>query len=220
MQLTPEESHRIIEGELARLAAQQGARRKRRLKFVWASVGCLGLIGISAAAVFLPRPYLSAEPIARATPYATYTREPTHTPYPTSRPAVELNAAETEYALETAKIAIYYADALDALSRLLSDAGNDPRLTFDNEWQLNVGLKLAVIKLSGSVLRDLEPPRRFSDVHQDLLEGADHLDKAVDLLATGIDNHDASQVYQAGQEMLLGKRAVDRGKSKLEALTR
>jgi len=99
MQLTPEERHRIIERELARVTAKRRARRKARLKYTaWACLGCLALIVVTAVALrFLTGLY----PWGRTTTRATVTAYPTYTPYPTLKLRAALELTATPHATYT-----------------------------------------------------------------------------------------------------------------------
>ena len=246
MQLTPEEIERIIErGVLARVTAQRQAKSARLKHVAWACLGCFGLLVViglaafflsgvyplgqtSAGATATPYPTYTLYPTLTlsdalehtATPYPTHPPLPTHTPHPTSKPTVGFTAAERAYLLKVLSITEPCSDALQALSVLASRAGNDPMLILDDEWLLSTAMALAAIKVSNDELRRLEPPTRFSSVHKNLEEAAEHFDRVVYLFAEGVDELDASRIRLAGQEMRLGGAAVERAKTQLEAFTR
>jgi len=234
MQLTPEERQRIIERELARVTAQRQAKSKTRLKYVvWACLGCFGLlVVIGVAAVLLTVAYPLGQTAVTATatvrPAPTRTRyvpkvvpNPVRSPTPTRTPSpAGFSAAERAYLLKMRSITEPCSEALRAFSLLASLAGNDPVLILDDEWVFGTVMALAAMKVASEEIRGLEPPRRFSSVHKNLEEAAEHLDRAVYLFTKGMDDVDASKIRLAGQEMLLGRAAVERANTQLEAFTR
>ena len=74
------------------------------------------------------------------------------------------------------------------------------------------------MKVAGEEVRELEPPTRFTAVHADLMQAADHYDLVAQYYAEGVDDLDSSKLELATTNMALGSAAIQRATIKLQAL--
>jgi hypothetical protein len=116
-------------------------------------------------------------------------------------------------------IAETYESALLGLATQSTEAGTDPLLIFNDDWLIKTGVYLAGLTLAGESLRELDPPERFHEVHEDMLEAAGYFDLVVKYYAEGVDEVDPDKLNLASTNMLLGAESVSTATDKLVLLT-
>ncbi len=102
-----------------------------------------------------------------------------------------------------------YFSANDRIGQLLGQVSDDPLLLMDDNWKINLAANMAIVKLQGQQFRKLQPPARFSEFHKETVNATNHMDKAIDLLAAGINNLDSNKLDQANHELDLATQSVD-----------
>lgn len=116
----------------------------------------------------------------------------------------KVTALEQLYLDAASKILGNYTTALDTVGEKFTEAGNRPALLFSDRWKLEVAAAFAMISFSSSVLRELSAPPRLHDVHEKLIEIADHYDLAVTYASEGIDELDLDKLSLAAVEIQTG----------------
>jgi hypothetical protein len=124
----------------------------------------------------------------------------------TAQAANALTAADLDYLSKAEEWSSDYNTAIGSLSNLLSEAGDDTSLLFDDNWKAEVVVDLVLMKLtSDEILKYGTPPSKFASIHSDFQVIAREANSAADNIASGIDNFDAD--------------AIDRGTANLETIT-
>jgi hypothetical protein len=136
---------------------------------------------------------------------------------PTSDPS-QPTQDEPNYSAYIVQISLTYAQALNVLSERMNAASDDPQLLFDTTWQNDLLTTAAILKANGEAVRQLQPPGRFSGVHQDLHTAAAHFDQVADLVTGFALDQDLNKLQRATIEMQSGRDATERASQKLEEL--
>jgi hypothetical protein len=150
------------------------------------------------------------------TPEPSKTPSSTNTPEPTSTP--EFTSAEETYKADVVEITAQYADAFTDFSELATAAGEDSSLLADDDWKLEMVVVLVTMRSLNEEVRALDPPGRFADVHDDLLDAVEHYDQFITLFTTGVDTLDVEKINQAGEELLLGNEAIGEATEKIKEI--
>lgn len=210
----------------------EGTRRKRSGCW-WLVIACFAVLACGLAYVAIEAvqqaPAPTAEPTASPTMAPTATPKPTETqartptstakPTPADTATPTVDSLETEYAQEIAALSNAWSSAFAAISTLATDAGDNPVLMFDEDWQGSMARVLVIIQVTDDRIRGLDPPSKFTDVHKDLLSAAGHFDVMIELMILGIDNMDAEALTGATEHMNAGTEFVQKATAKLQALT-
>lgn len=146
-------------------------------------------------------------------PTATVPAKPTAT---TSVVVGKVTALEQLYLDDVAKFLGDYATALSTIGEKFTAAGNRPALMFNDRWKLEVAAAFVMINLSSSGLRELSAPPRLHDVHEKLIEIADHYDLAVTYATEGIDEFDFDKLSMAAVEIQTGVGLLDEANGLLD----
>lgn len=181
------------------------------------------------AATKTPRPTWTRRPadmptrVSTDTPAPTNTSHPTNTPEPTATAvpaaaASSLEADELVYVMALGEIGESYAEAWTKAGKLMAEAGRNLTLIADEDWRIQMALALATIKANNKRVRELNVPPRFAGIQAEMLVAADHYDRAVDLIAEGIDERDGDKMARGTEEIKGGTAAVTRAGQELEAL--
>ena len=152
------------------------------------------------------------------TPKPTKTPVPTNTLEPTD--TSKLTLAEEAYAAKVAKIGSQYSDAFTAFSTLAAAVSEDASLLLDEDWKTKIAFVLVTMQSLNEDVRALDPPERFMDVHNYLLEAAEHYDNFINLFSEGIDELDIDKITKATEEVLLGNEAIGQATEKVYEITK
>ncbi len=125
---------------------------------------------------------------------------------------------EQAYLEEMLNIGTSYSLALTRLGELGEAVSENPYLLLDTEWRAEIFSIIATIKRLNARVRSIDPPDRFAEAHEDLVEAAEHLDKFANLFTEGVENLDADKLSQALAELKLGTAAVERAGEKFEEI--
>jgi len=120
------------------------------------------------------------------------------TPSPsTGLPA--LSSEEQSYASALQDNVNMVANALKELASLMTEfqIGND-------EWTLDVATQLVIIQLAYDEAIQMNPPDSMAHIHYKYIQAMNDFNDATDLIASGIDNLDASMIEQATSKMQSG----------------
>jgi len=170
-----------------------------------------------------PTPFLSPEPTAMSTPMPPPTSASTAmtTPTPTQIPTVvePPSAEEIAYVRQAAAVGMDHTRKSEALISLMSDASRDPSLLTDGLWKLQIAVALGSLELDGKSLQNLRAPRRFQDVHQDLLDASRLTDRAASLIPATVERLRPSTIEEIIAAIHGGRDAMNRAGKKLQDLT-
>jgi hypothetical protein len=194
-----------ITSQLRRLRSAPGQRRPAaqiRVLRGWRAIA----LGVLAIVVTLAALWLRGRPLSLEGDSA-----------PASNPGQSAHD-EPDYSAYIVQISLTYAQALNVLSERMNAASDDAQLLFDTTWQNDLLTTAAILKANGEAVRQLQPPARFSGVHQDLRTAASHFDQVADLVTGFALDQDLSKLEQAAIEMQSGKDATERASQKLEEL--
>jgi type IV secretory pathway VirB10-like protein len=165
-----------------------------------------------------------------ATPEPTDTPRPTSTPKPTDTPetspqtpeagAPEISveeALEAAYLSEVIEVGEALAQASEALSGHLAEAGQDLSLIADENWQSGVLADATAIQAVAAQIDEMEVPSRFQDLHGSLGDAAGHSAAAADLVTNFLDTNNLASLGQAVAESALAAAAA--AQAAIEAAT-
>jgi hypothetical protein len=99
---------------------------------------------------------------------------------------------------------------------LMTNAGNNPSLIYDQEWMIDVAIQLNSLQMSIDKVNSLTAPTGFEDVHNGILKGMDEYQFVVDNLPLAIDNMDADLMNQCVIAMNNGGIHIEEASSLLE----
>jgi hypothetical protein len=169
---------------------------------------CLSLVSVVSPT---PEPTPTATPIPpTATPIP-----PTATPIPpTATPGI--SPQERAYALEIIELLEEHADLSDKISVLQDQASKDPALFSDESWLQDVSITVAAMQRCGQRIRELVPPVRFEEAHQDLVEATRHHDRSNALFMQGVEELNPDKAFQALLELKLANQYMARSTVKLK----
>jgi len=122
------------------------------------------------------------------------------TPSPsTGLPAI--SSEEQSYATAIQDNAYAVANVLEELSFLMTEPeiGND-------EWTLDVATQLVIIQLAYDEAIQMTPPDSMAHIHYKYIQAMNDFNDATDLIASGIDNLDASMIEQATSKIQSGSQ--------------
>ena len=112
---------------------------------------------------------------------------------PSQNVPTTLNSADAgQYLASMSDKAMMIATAMQNLSDLLQN----PKL-FDNNWRIMVASQMAVIRIAYQDMTKLQPPPELNEIHSAAVDAAGDCNKAMDYLASGIDNMDTEALGQA-----------------------
>ncbi len=149
---------------------------------------------------------------------------PTVTPIPPTATSIPPTATpgispqERAYALEIIELLEEYADLSDKISVLQDQASKDTALFSDERWLQDVSIIVAAMQRCGQRIRELVPPVRFEEAHQDLVEATRHHDHANALFMQGVEELNPDKVLQALLELKLANQYMARSNVKLKPL--
>ena len=150
------------------------------------------------------------------TPKPTNTQEPTNTPEAINTPEPKLSQEELGYLAEIIELSSTYETTLVEFSNLFEQAGEDITLMLDDDWRSKMVLCLAILKSNYTIVSEMTPPAKFSDVHADVLKAAECYNTTADLVAEGIDEFDAEKISLASEYLLLGNARIDSAAEKMK----
>jgi len=116
------------------------------------------------------------------------------------------------YAIEIQRKLQPMAEALTTLGELTQAAqiGND-------SWTLQLAAQMAIIKRGHEEISTMEAiPAEMTDVHATMVSATTDLDQAMDHLATGLDNLNATEIEVATALMQSGNTKIDKARQLLE----
>ena len=158
-------------------------------------------------------------PTSTATATATKTPAPTNTPLPTLAPTridyINDPVAKT-YVAGIQDALKLYVDGSSVLNAQFSALSSNTYLLVNNSWKTKIVLGLTELNLFSRGIRKLEPPVYFTEIHNDFLETADHTDRAVDLLVSGIDNLNSDDLAAGANEFQLANASMNSSNKKLD----
>jgi hypothetical protein len=125
--------------------------------------------------------------------------------------------AEADYFVGLADIVSTLATAISAISRLSTEAGNNPVLTLDETWQLETAVVLVQLRSVADEIDALNPPDSVQSIHDDQLQIAEALREFVTLYTTGVDNLDADLIVLATKRMAEINQLANAGSAKISA---
>ena len=111
-----------------------------------------------------------------------------------------------------------YKGGLDGLAAQSSAAGSTPALMLDDEWKSTTAIYLGAIRAANDLVRGLDPPEQFREVHGELLVAAEHFDTMTTLYAEGVDEISAGKLDGAAESLQLGNEAIQRATVLMNAL--
>ena len=171
-----------------------------------------------------------------ATPEPTDTPQPTSTPRPTdtpeSPPPAETSpqtpeaatpgistedALEAAYLSEVIEVGGALAEASEALSGHLAEAGQDLSLITDESWQSGVLADAASIRDIAVQIDDMEVPSRFQGLHGSLVDAAGHSVAAADLVTDFLETNNLANLGKAVAQSALAAAAA--AQAAIEAAT-
>jgi len=180
--------------------------------------------GRPADVVATELPAESTEPPAPTnTPAPTDTSEPISTARPVATAAPTEDAAGESAEMSAFQAAIVeisglYKGGLDGLAAQSSAAGSTPALMLDDEWKSTTAIYLGAIRAANDLVRGLDPPEQFREVHGELLVAAEHFDTMTTLYAEGVDEISAGKLDGAAESLQLGNEAIQRATVLMNAL--
>jgi hypothetical protein len=175
----------------------------------------------ASASLPQPSPTINARATALAIANATYTalavaNEATST----AVAANALTAADQDYLSKAEEWSSDYSTAISSLSDLMSEAGTDTSLLFDDDWKSAVVVDLVLMNLtSDEILQYGTPPSKFASIHSDFRVIAREANSAVDNITSGIDNFDADAIDRGTANLKNITTYANRILGKLQALT-
>lgn len=207
-------------------------KRGRMRTLILALVGVLVVCGVLSVLVSMfsdspatadPAPTVAAvdviptdlpvEPTALPEPTDTPLPIPTDTPVPTVVPTAEVageSAEELAYRLSVISIAGQIEEGLGGIAAQSTAAGETPSLMFDEEWISTTASYLALISVASAQVRELDPPAKFQEVHDELLVTAGHFDTMTTLYAEGVAEVSSEKLGLALESMQLGNESAQR----------
>lgn len=144
-------------------------------------------------------PTITPTPTNTATPTNTLlpTDTPLPTPTPTGAPQPSLSDEERTYLRVALQSGSDIGTALGVIGKLTTA----PKIG-DQAWAFQVAAQIAAVRLSYDEIAKLDPPSNLTEFHQKLLSGVGQCKSAVDNMANGIDNLDASVLQLAASQMV------------------
>lgn len=80
---------------------------------------------------------------------------------------------------------------------------DNPSIIHTKTWQNDVTASLTVLKASLALIPQMNPPFYLADLHSDLLQATDHLNKAIELVNRGLRNESDNDFNLGAQEIKL-----------------
>lgn len=171
-----------------------------------AAVSCCALTLLIV--IIIPGDTLPADAVDPTTepiepPAPTTTPEP---PNPTAEPTISEATAEEAldiilYSEAMAEYADTTATALTNLSELSLQASDDPLLFIDEDWRAEMALWMAMVQVAYEDFVEIEPPDAMAEIHALALDAGKDCNDAMDFLATGLDDLDATAITTASDLM-------------------
>lgn len=129
-------------------------------------------------------------------------------PTPTLTPQFSLE--EQAFMNESVVIADNYSGAFGKISELLTQAGSNSVLIFDETWKIQMATAMVLVQSNNDHVREITPPARFISSWNEMRNAADLYDLAIEALVAGIDNLDAAEFAIVNQRMNEGNAALNR----------
>lgn len=105
------------------------------------------------------------------------------------------------YISEIDTVASLYRSSIQDLADLGQQAADNNLLLLDAAWKENVEGEVESIRLTGEMLRAIQPPAEYAATHASLLEAANHYDAAMDLYEEAMNTLSQEQLDQANAEL-------------------
>lgn len=141
-------------------------------------------------------------------------------PLPSATPTPVPVSDEMSYILEVDTIGRDYILALDWISLTITDVLDNAQLFESTEWKARTTYYIALLRVCGRRLRELKPPSRYEEMHQDFVEASHHYDRVADLLVEYTKGRDLKKHEEAWGETQLGVEAMERALTSFEQLLR
>ena len=182
-------------------------------KFLIASIGILigavciaGVVGDNPA---WPTLATTRTPIPTDQPPIRKSSTPTYQPAPRGS-----SLTENAYVSGMTSHGRNTGNALTELGALMGT----PQLGNDS-WNQSVAVQIAIVRISNQSIAEMQPPARFSAVHNQIVRAFELLDEALQNLAYGIDHRDLQRVDLAHEQMLESSRLLNQATATLLSMT-
>jgi hypothetical protein len=155
---------------------------------------------------------VAPSPVPTAASTAVPTQRPPSTPtVPAADPAV------TAYTTKVATLLVTYVGGFQEISQRFAAAGSNPSLLFDRAWTTAVGTQIGSLQYANTQVRTLRPPACLQETHTAVLEFTVELDRALDLVISGLDNFNGTQLSAGADRILTANRLLNDATKKAEA---
>jgi hypothetical protein len=108
--------------------------------------------------------------------------------------------------------------AMGKFSELNGQAGQDPSMLADSDWQIDMASTLVDMQRYIQDVQAINPPDAVADVHDTLLQAMDEYQFVVDNFPTALDTLDSSLIDECTSHMKNGNDLVGQATDEMTAL--
>lgn len=116
---------------------------------------------------------------------------------------------EITYVAEVTEIFLALYDNSEKVGDLFEQANAAPVYLRNNLWNDRMAQSLARIPAEHRLLLRMEPPNRFRDTHNAVVEATTHYDRAAEFYARWLNETDPTLLERASAEMQFGNTALN-----------
>lgn len=146
---------------------------------------------------------------------------PTETPLPTETPVplpTQTSIADDPVVRSYAEAVGHSMDLLVSGSHILgsrlSEIDANPDIMNTDAWKISAAGGVVSLRAYSESIRGLTPPAYFLDPHNDLVQSANHVDIAMTLLTSAIDNRSMVDMTNGTKEILTATEFMNSAKAK------
>ena len=136
-----------------------------------------------------------------------------------SRNTLKVNAPEAEYLQLALRIIQNYKEIIEQIENPIIAVSENYSLLMDKNLKLKISIYLRALQSNGKNLREITNiPARCLDIHKDLLETAQYLDRFAELIAQAFEETDVINFSQAINSLTLAPAPIQRVVKKINEL--
>jgi hypothetical protein len=138
-------------------------------------------------------------------------------------PAVPISATsamlpeEEQFLVDAQILFVTYVDLLEALSRRLMDALEEPAVAEDSTWRDETSAQVTEMRSVGSEVRALIAPMRYAAAWDEMRIATVFFDRALDALTTAVETRAPDTIQTARTNLQIAVDAVNRAAAALAA---
>ena len=136
-----------------------------------------------------------------------------------SRNSLKVSAPEAEYLQLAVRILQNYREIITQIKNPIIEVSENYSLLMDKNLRLKISIYLKALQSNGKNLREItDVPVRCLDIHKDLLETAQYLDRFADFIAQAFEETDVINFSQAINNLTYAPAPIQRAVKRINEL--